>query len=87
MFLLKENLRGTSFDPSGSQSGNQGGVNFIIANETIDEKESKIHPASFLISPITHLFSLMGQSGSRGVGSMINFEIKIWNNEKCYQII
>ena len=35
---LKEKPPRTSFDPSGSQSGNQGGVNFIMANETIDEK-------------------------------------------------
>ena len=38
---LKENPPGTSFDPSGSQLGNQGGVNFIIANEIVDEKENK----------------------------------------------
>ena len=41
MFLSKENPLGTSFDPGGSQSGNQGGVNFIMANETIDEKGIK----------------------------------------------
>ena len=87
MFLLKEKPPRTSFDPSGSKSRSQGGVNFIIANETIDEKESKIHHAGFLISPTTHLFPLAGQSGSRGVSSMINFEIKIWNNKKCYQSI
>ena len=41
MFLLKRNPLGTSFAPSGPQSGNQGGVNFIMANETNDEKEIK----------------------------------------------
>ena len=41
MFLLKKKPPGTSFDPSGSQSGNQGEVNFIIADETVDEKENK----------------------------------------------
>ena len=41
MFLLKKNPPGTSFDPSGSQSGNKGGVSFIISNETNDEKENK----------------------------------------------
>ena len=41
MFLLKRKPPGTSFDPSGSQSGNQGGVNFTMANETIDEKGIK----------------------------------------------
>ena len=40
VLVKKENPLGTSFDPSGSQSGNQGGVNFIIANETNGEKEN-----------------------------------------------
>ena len=40
VLVKKENPLGTSFDPSGSQSGNQGGVNFIIADETIDGKEN-----------------------------------------------
>ena len=40
MFLLKENPPGTSFDPSGSQLGNQGGVNFITREEKNDEKEN-----------------------------------------------
>ena len=38
VLVKKENPLGTSFDPSGSQSRNQGGVNFIIANETVNEK-------------------------------------------------
>ena len=49
--------------------------------------ESKIHNVGFLISPITHLFPLAGQSGSHGVSSMINFEIKVCNSEKLYQSI
>ena len=49
--------------------------------------ESNIHNTGFLISPTTHLFPLVGQSGSRGVSSMINFEIKIYINAKLYQII
>ena len=49
--------------------------------------ESKIHNIGFLISPTTHLFPLAGQSGIRGVSSMITFEIKIWNNAKLYQSI
>ena len=49
--------------------------------------ESEIHNTGFLISPTTHLFPLAGQSGSRGVSSMITFELKIWNNEKFYQSI
>ena len=40
MFLSKENPPGTSFDPSGSQSGNEGGVNFIKYDEENDEKEN-----------------------------------------------
>ena len=39
MFLLKENPLGTSFDPSGSQSGNRG-VNFIIAEKKMIEKKT-----------------------------------------------
>ena len=38
--LVKKKPPGTSFDPSGSQLRNQGGVNFIIAEETNDEKEN-----------------------------------------------
>ena len=49
--------------------------------------ESNIHNTGFLISPTMHLFPLAGQLGSRGVTSMITFEIKIWNNEKLYQSI
>ena len=37
----KENPPGTSLDPSGSQSGNQGGVNFIKTEEIVDEKENQ----------------------------------------------
>ena len=40
VLVKKENPPGTSFDPSGSQSGNEGGVNFIIADETINENEN-----------------------------------------------
>ena len=71
MFLLKENPSGTSFDPSASQSGNQGVVSFIVVNKTIDEKESKIHHAGFLISPTTHFLPLAGQSRSRGVSIQV----------------
>ena len=41
VLVKKENPPGTSFDPSGSQSGNQGEFNFIMTNETIDEKGIK----------------------------------------------
>ena len=38
MFLLKKkNPPGTSFGPSGPQSGNQGGVYFIMVIETNDD--------------------------------------------------
>ena len=40
VLVKKENPPGTSFDPSGSQSGTQGGVNFIIAEETNDRKKT-----------------------------------------------
>ena len=38
VLVKKENPLGTSFDPSGSQLGNQGGVNFIKTKEIVDEK-------------------------------------------------
>ena len=38
--------------------------------------ESEIHNTGFLISPTTHLFPLLGQSGSRGVSSMITLNSK-----------
>ena len=59
----------------------------LCVTKQLMKKESKIHNTGFLISPTMHLFPLAGQSGSRGVSSMINFEIKIWNNEKLYQSI
>ena len=40
VLVKKENPPGTSFDPSGYKSWNQGGVYFIIADETNDEKEN-----------------------------------------------
>ena len=42
MFLLKENPPGTSFDPSGSQLGNQGWVNFIMLTKTKDDSKWNI---------------------------------------------
>ena len=42
MFLLKENPPGTSFNPSGSQSGNKGGINFIILTKTKDDIKQNI---------------------------------------------
>ena len=50
VLVKKENPSGTSFDPSGSQSRNQGGVNFIKTEEIVDEKKTKIHNAISLIS-------------------------------------
>ena len=78
MLLLKENPPGTSFDPSGSQSGNRVGVNFIIAEKQII-KRKQIHNSSFLISPTMNLFPLSGQLGSRGVSIKINLKYKVWN--------
>ena len=79
MFLLKKNPLRTSFDPSGSQSGNQGRVNFIVADETNDERKTQIHNSDFLISPTTHLFPLSGQSRSREVCIKITLKSQIWN--------
>ena len=42
MFLLeRKNPRGTSFGPSGPQLGNQGGVDFIMTNEIMNENGIK----------------------------------------------
>ena len=38
------------------------------------KNESNIHNDGFLISPTTHLFPLVGQSGSRGVSIKINLK-------------
>ena len=69
----------TSFDPSGSQSGNQGGVNFKSADKQIIEKIKQLHKYGFLINPTTNLFPLSGQSGNRGVSIMITLKCKIWS--------
>ena len=47
--------------------------------------ELEIHNTGFINSPTTHLFPLAVQLGSRGVSSMINFELKTQNNEKYYK--
>ena len=78
---LKENPPGTSFDPSGSQSGNRGGDNFKAADKQIIEKIKQLHKSSFLINPTTNLFPLSGQSGNRGVSITITLKCKIWNME------
>ena len=63
------------------------GLILLLLMKQLMKMESKIHNTGFLISPTTHLFPLAGQLGSHGVSSMINFKIKVWNNEKLYQII
>ena len=78
---LKEKPPRTSFDPSGSQSGNRGGVNFKAADKQMIEKIKKLHKYGFLINTTTNLFPLSGHSGNRGVSIMITFENKIWNME------
>ena len=78
---LKEKPPRTSFDPSGSQSGNRGGVNFKAADKQMIEKIKQLHKSGFLINPTTNLFPLSGHSGNRGVSIMITFESKIWNME------
>ena len=76
---LKENPPRTSFDPSGSQSGNQGGINFKFSDKQMIEKIKQIHSSSFLINPTTNLFPLSGQSGNHGVSIMIT--LKLYNME------
>ena len=69
---------------------NQGikeGLILLWLMKQLMKKESNIHNAGFLISPTMRLFPLVGQSWSRGVSSMITFEIKVWNNEKLYKSI
>ena len=76
---LKEKPPRTSFDPSGYQSGNQGGVNFKFVDKQMIEKRKQIHNSSFLINPTTNLFPLSGQSGNSGVSIMITLKYKKWN--------
>ena len=78
---LKEKPPRTSFDPSGSQSENQGGVNFKAADKQMIEKIKQLQKYGFLINPTTNLFPLSGHSGNHGVSIMITFESKIWNME------
>ena len=78
---FKEKPPRTSFDPSGSQSGNRGGVNFKVADKKMIEKIKQLHKFGFLINPTTNLFPLSSHSGNCGVSIMITFESKIWNME------
>ena len=63
------------------------GLILLLLSKQLIKMESEIHNTDFLLSPTTHLFPLAGQSGSRGVSSMITFELKIWNNAKYYQSV
>ena len=76
---LKEKPPRTSFNPSGSQSRNQGGVNFKAAEKQMIEKQ--LHKYGFLINPTTNLFPLSGHSRNRGVSIMITLKCKIWSME------
>ena len=78
---LKENPPRTSFDPNGSQSENQGGVNFKATDKQIIEKIKQLHKYGFLINPTTNLFPLSGHSKNRGVSIMITLKCKIWSME------
>ena len=78
---LKEKPPRTSFDPSGSKLGNQGGVNFIVSYKQMIEKSKEIHNSSFLYNPTTNLFPLSGHSGNHGVSITITLKCKIWNME------
>ena len=82
MFLFKRKKSPrTSFDPSGSQSRNQGGVNFKAADKQMIEKIKQLYKSGFLINPTTNLFPLAGHSGNRGVSIMINLKCNIWSME------
>ena len=74
MFLFKRKKPPrTYFDPSGSQSGNQGGVNFkLLINKR--GKIKQLHKSGFLINPTTNLFPLVGHSGNHGVSIMITLK-------------
>ena len=63
------------------------GFILLWLTEQLIKMESEIDNTDFLISPTTHLFPLASQLGCRGVSTMINFELKIWNNAKYYQSI
>ena len=63
----------------------EGLILLLLLLKQLMKMESNIYNTGFLISPTTHLFPLAGQLGSHGVSSMINFELKIWNNEEYYQ--
>ena len=67
--------------------GTKEGLILLWIMKQLMKNESNIHNVDFLISPTMYLFPLAGQLRSRGVSSMISFEIKIWNNEKLYQSI
>ena len=72
---LKEKPPRTSFDPSGSQSGNRGGVNIKAADKQMIEKIKQLHKSGFLINPTMNLFSLSGHSGNRGLSIMITLKV------------
>ena len=42
VLVKKENPPGTSFGPSGPQSGNQGGVDFIMVTKTNDDRKLNV---------------------------------------------
>ena len=80
-FFKRKKPPRTSFDPSGSQSGNPGGVNFIVTYKQKLEEIKNIHNSDFLINPTTNLFPLSGQLGNRGVSITITLKCKIWSME------
>ena len=74
MFLLK---RKPSFSPSGPQSGNQGGVYFIMVTETNDDskwniKRWTIH--NFLIKLPRTFLHLSAQKEARGVSIKVTLK-------------
>ena len=72
MFLLKKDPPGISFGRSGTQSRNQGGVNFIAYLRKVTMKiDAKTHTTGFIINPTTFVFHLLVQLGICGVSISI----------------
>ena len=73
MFLLKKK---TLQEPLSIQvdlnRGIKEGLILLQLMKQLMKNESNIHNVDFLISPTTHLFPLVGQSGSHGVSIQVN---------------
>ena len=57
------------------------GLILLYLMKQLMKRKTKIHNTGFLINPTTHLFLLLSQSGSCGVGIKIALKYQIWNME------